>query len=378
MLPWLFLSCQEGVETNKIRNKAPTQINLVESSDKDNLENLIQKINVVKLKTDIKLIAVHKAVFFDHNYYVLDKKTSNLLVFDDSGDYLRKIGEQGKGPGEYIEISDFEIDRKNGHILILAPYDKALYKFTLKGEFIERIVYNFYVNGGFVITYFATYVFKHDYAAPSHNMLTRTDANGKVIGEGFPFPKGTPMKMIGSSGGLHKQGKSNYFTQATSSLIYEVQDSITPLYQFNFGTDTWKEEDKYNIDGFIKRTNKFQASYLNNLYCDTDEVLAFQFAKGKFLRKGFYFKETGKVLAVPFNLNDSFLYRILDLPIGIKNDKFISSLSYNFYETMMASEEAIEFKDSYPGLYKDFLINLASFKANDNPYLLIYEVKDHN
>ncbi len=373
----ILASCKKEPKLNEVQNKKPRQINLVEFSEKENLADYIQKINVVKLKTEYKLVGIDKVVYYHGDYYTLDKKTSQLIVFDSNGNYLRKIGERGNGPGEYKKIRDFEIDRKNQQILILSAYNKALYKFTLAGKFITRIVFDFYVNQGFVITDNDTYVFMHGFSSDTFRVLTRTNTEGEIINNSIPFPKNTPVKSFSYTGGLHKQGKSNYFTGATSSLIYEVQDHITPLYQFNFGKDTWKEEDRYELNKFIKAGNKFNISFLDNFYCDTDKVLAFKFSKGKNFRKGFYFKETNKVLAVPFNLEDSFLYRFLHIPIGIKDNQFISSIDYSFYQRMMISEEASEFKESYSEYHDNLNNELEEFSEYDNPYLLIYEIKDN-
>ena len=374
----LFISCKKEMESYHIKKREPKQISLMESSKKENLEDFIKKIEIVKLKTDIKLVGINKIVHFEDQYYVLDKKTSQLLIFDNNGSFVRKIGERGRGPAEYQKILDFEIDKTSKQILVLAHYDKALYKFTFSGDFIERTVFDFFVNSGFALSNKNTYIFMPGIASSNSHSLVRTDTDGNIIGYDFPFPKNMPIKGIDFSGGLHKQGKTNYFTEPTSSIIYEVNDSIVPLYQFNFGSNTWKEKDRYDIDKFIHKFMKFEGgAFLNNFYCDTDSVLAFQFSKGRYKRKGYYFKDTNKAIAAPYNLEDSFIYKIIKEPVGIRGNRFISSLDYVLYEKLMASQEAIDFKESYPEFYNTLKHDLRDFTENDNPYLLIYEVKEN-
>jgi len=60
-----------------------------------------------------------------------------LLVFTGNGDFIRKVGRNGKGPGEYNQIQDFSISKSNGNLLILDL-----------GKVIEYDVY-----GNFVKTY---------------------------------------------------------------------------------------------------------------------------------------------------------------------------------------------------------------------------------
>ena len=47
----------------------------------------------------------------DQNWLVFDpfNKTSNLLLYDQNGDFVRYIGKKGKGPGEYIESGYFGV-----------------------------------------------------------------------------------------------------------------------------------------------------------------------------------------------------------------------------------------------------------------------------
>lgn len=373
----IFASCKKEKNYSEVANREPKQINISESSNKEKLEDYIYDFRVVKLKTDVKLINIDKVKYFNNNYYVLDKKTSNLLVFDKEGDYIKKIGERGKGPGEYKKITDFEIDEKREEILILSEPNKAMFKFALNGDFKKRISFKFFVHG-FIMAKNDTYVFMSGRSSSTYHTLTTTDLNGNIISNNIPFPKNIKIKSFGYSGGIHKQGVSNYFTETTSSLIYEIQDSIIPMYQFNFGGDTWKEQDKFDLDRFSEENKKSKISYLLNFYCDTDSVMAFRFRNGKYYRKGFYFKNSNKVLAAPFNLEDSFLYRLLSSPIGIKSNNFISSLNYSLYDAIRNSKESEKFKQLYPEFQDSIDKNLKDFSEYDNPYLLIYEIKDNN
>jgi hypothetical protein len=57
---------------------------------------------------------------FDDKIYILDISADNkLCVFDKAGSFLYQIGNKGNGPGEYINATDFTIDRKGKRIYIL-------------------------------------------------------------------------------------------------------------------------------------------------------------------------------------------------------------------------------------------------------------------
>lgn len=78
---------------------------------------------------------VAKIEEFNKEYYVLDKTIQKcVLVFDEHGKYLRRIGRIGQGPGEYAQIYDFTVNRRIGCVAVLSGLSKV-YVYDLKGEF---------------------------------------------------------------------------------------------------------------------------------------------------------------------------------------------------------------------------------------------------
>ena len=43
------------------------------------------------------------------NLYVIDKKATEIKVFNSSGEYVKTLGRNGKGPGEFLDISSIDI-----------------------------------------------------------------------------------------------------------------------------------------------------------------------------------------------------------------------------------------------------------------------------
>ena len=49
-----------------------------------------------------------KYIFKNHNIYISDRKNS-VHIFSDSGKYVNSIARRGRGPGEYLVVSDFDV-----------------------------------------------------------------------------------------------------------------------------------------------------------------------------------------------------------------------------------------------------------------------------
>ena len=61
-----------------------------------------------------------------------------LLIFDQNGRFLNKIGKRGRAPGEYGAIDHFYISKKQ-EIVIFDPILLSLHFYTLNNRFIKSI-----------------------------------------------------------------------------------------------------------------------------------------------------------------------------------------------------------------------------------------------
>ena len=78
--------------------------------------------------------------------YVVASSTS-LQIFDDDGRFVRRIGREGDGPGEFSRVIDAHV--VGGQLVALDNANRAWSIFNLAGEFIERRPYG-YATGPFV------------------------------------------------------------------------------------------------------------------------------------------------------------------------------------------------------------------------------------
>lgn len=97
---------------------------------------------IIPLETNSNCIIqkIDRIDFFKSKIYILDTKSSRLMTFDTNGHYINDIGRQGNGNGEYLEISDFSIDRKNEVVYIWDEFTGNAVKYDLRsGKYINTI-----------------------------------------------------------------------------------------------------------------------------------------------------------------------------------------------------------------------------------------------
>lgn len=107
------------------------------------LSSLIKNVHVVPLETkgEILIGRINKLLIHNNQLFILDMTfAKSLFVFNKDGSFSHKIGSIGKGPGEYINISDFSIDTKNNVIYILDSHSqKVNLHDTATGKYIKSV-----------------------------------------------------------------------------------------------------------------------------------------------------------------------------------------------------------------------------------------------
>jgi len=81
-----------------------------------NLSDVAEKVELVKLETDSNALIgqVDKMIAGDGVFYLVDKQlAATVLVYDEEGHFLRKIGEKGHASNEYINLTDVSVGDGN-------------------------------------------------------------------------------------------------------------------------------------------------------------------------------------------------------------------------------------------------------------------------
>ena len=200
----------------------------------------------------------------NNTYYVIDPRhTHQIHRFNQNGNYLNSIGSQGRGPNEYLHLTDVMVD-DNGNITIHSVGESSLLTYSPEGLFLERkeLSYSperFASLNGFNYHYMGTAGAGMDYR------LYVTDKSGETIGALLPSPTApsTPSTRTFS-----QYGSTLNLCPSEGNDIYQLKDGKMEIkYSFNFGIYTIPDE-------------YYKCS-------DYRELLDF-FAKGMALKHAFY------------------------------------------------------------------------------------------
>ncbi len=131
ILLFTISSCKEELASNKY------DLDTFHSIDSD---ELFKKIEVVILDS-VPIHPISAIINMDyHNglFYLQDWFRTSLLVYNEAGEYVRSIGTKGRGPGEFEDVRDFQINRFTGNIEILGNMVPIILIFDTQGNYITK------------------------------------------------------------------------------------------------------------------------------------------------------------------------------------------------------------------------------------------------
>ncbi len=291
-------------------------------------ENFIKTFNIEtatiqefkKLKTvlsDVKFIylqkdsshqigKIFKILFRNGKIYISDRfKTKALFIYQKDGKLIKIISKLGKGEGEYLDLTDFNINPTNNNIYI---YDAQLRKILIysdNGDFVRTVKFDF-IAGSFVLS-------NGKIIFDKFNMLERNGNNifdnnlivcnkeGKPIKGYLPIDKELFMYNFGPMNGLRKYKNHILYLPPISNQIFSYnakQESISKLYYLDFGKK-WPDDAffKANLpishsDIFKKFKQKGLINFLN--FIENDKYLCIGFYLGADKVLGFISKADGR------------------------------------------------------------------------------------
>lgn len=110
-------------------------------------DSLIDDISYIKLETndDCLIGNIHQILCSKDYIFVLDMFVANaVFCFDKQGNFVRRIGKVGQGPGEYTRLCKMCLTSDQKQIVL---YDwTRLHYYDLKGNHIKDVSPGFYVN----------------------------------------------------------------------------------------------------------------------------------------------------------------------------------------------------------------------------------------
>jgi hypothetical protein len=399
---------EERLNITKITiNKIP-ELKILSYSD------LFDSIRLIKLETKKESLIgrIDKILFYNNFYLILDMVQSKAVFqFDDEGNFLRKIGQKGKGPGEFLEPYDIAIDQFSNKIIIYSGRKLLFYDF--QGNYIEEIkldygLRSFSVLDKDIFAYYFDYKKGENPKTSKFNLLL-VNKKGKILNRAFDA-KENIYPSLGSRSFFNVSNDKLLVSPSYSNILYRVDiESIIPNYCIDFDKYTIPREfvlsSKSDII-FYKELKKSNYAFLRDFF-ETHNYLAFSFVYKGMIYSCYFSKKTGSIKFANCFINNLFgLFTESsmiattngDLLIGYfepsNNESYKKILNTSLIEGHELKKEYMKYVESwglFPELIRVYVKKIESTTFNptkedietinslsplDNPVLVVHKIKE--
>lgn len=185
--------------------------------------------------------------------YVMDTWMRKLVAFDWDGNAVMSVGMRGRGPGEYMNVDGFDIDKEGNIYIIDGNLDKVLV-YNKNGKFIKEVkplceidILKVLDNGNYLfqVSSWEAKVF----AAGQQLMVT--DSAFNKISELLRYSSFKDDNFLLSDNKIIKTENGFFYHKPIDDYVYFLNNDgqIKQTYFFDFGSDKVPDESKKDVEG---------------------------------------------------------------------------------------------------------------------------------
>lgn len=240
----LLFSCRQPSDTTEVvKFLMPTQEGLTNFLDK------VRHIRLIPLNdSSLTYFGNDPDIFYDkQEFYVADKNGNGKVYrINDNGNLISIIGEKGRGPNEYLDIKNIQVEGDT--VYIFSSPNITISKFLTDGSFISKNTID--INAQQAIVQDAKLIAYAGFGmeVPYRYIILNNQKIKYLLKS-----KEKVMSFSENTNVFYKNNKDLFAREAYSNIIYRYADDFIPYLTFDFG--------KYNIpDDFFAFGDSFVAS----------------------------------------------------------------------------------------------------------------------
>lgn len=300
----------------------------------DNLSKLFEVVDLVKLEEadDALFRTITQLKVVDNKVYILDLISNKILCFNIDGTFNRVLCAAGQGPGEYTQLTSFDIDSQSGSLIVTDADVKTIVydldTFRFRREMKSSI--------GYTICCMQDKLLGFNYVKLEHNEtrydghIVMADTLLNVERDALPISYESGYVMFPACR-FYKYNESVCTFPPFDDQIYEWKDqTFTPKYTLSFGgKDVFKaqgleaKESNYNYLKDLREGNEIWG--INPVETKGNLIVSYWCGNDSYV--GVYDKATQTASSYPF-ANPS-EYQLLSNIHHSYNDELVAVVGLN-------------------------------------------------
>ena len=329
--------------------------------------NLISNIEYIPLETNEECLIgnISRLIYRNERFYLFDLFiTNSIYVFNRKGKFIYKIDKVGKGPGEYVSISDFDVDDNDNIYVFDAGGKRRLICYKEQGGVFESIkppksfIEFKFINNNKLIAYLP---FSKKGIEGGYAIMDKTGGGSEEI---IPFRKQIDNDQhFYETSHIFRSEKSIYFSPRYTNEIYKVKDNkASKVYSFSYDV---RPSEEYISDLLNRKVqyleNDNYVLSISGIY-DTDNTIVVSFKHRKHMNL-FISKESGNKV----------LMRNMSIDTGFNNHNIYGSTGEQFIG-VTSNIDNVDINNL--NISEETRSELEMRETNSNPVLVLFKMKD--
>jgi hypothetical protein len=341
-------------------------------------EDIIESYHYIQLETtSASLLGEIKGLkIVDDQMFI--RHQDAITVFNMDGKFLFTIDAIGRGPGEYVAISDWSIDK--GVVYVYDHVQSQLELFDSKtGVHQESIKLPYSVVELQMVDqhmYADRLMMKNEWVQNSDRLLTTDLRNPTDITAFYP---GDREDVPNNWHQLFSYNKEVYFLSPAFNKLYKVKkDHVVPYIFFDFGAKNMTPEVLSDNQNLSKLYNGNYWFGISNIYENSHYIFG-SMLSGSFENRYLLFnKKTRKNLIVKTDAVKNYPYRHVTAPDAVYKEAFYKVhplwvIRFMKSNTKSKAKILTDEQKTDPAFMK---LTEATIGIDDNPWVAVYHIKE--
>jgi hypothetical protein len=350
------------------------------------LSQIADDISYIPLDNSLPISLIYSPRYFTDNSIYLSALNNGIIAFDRKGKLIRKIGSIGRGPGEYVNYTQFTVNDKNETVYVL---DGNIIKVHSKtGSFLRSISLKEFGDGADAVEFnnsklFVSYPLQ--FTGIKYDWIILDTLGNLVKKNERTVPSFTSNWLIG--GGMYKFENGIHHWSPYNDTVFSILPDLNYEASFIFSQGEHRLP-KSDIDDIFKIKLYFNPYKV----FETRRFLVIKYLFNKKVTIALIDKKSEKsyltyLESEPSVIGDNFIggiYNDLDGGAMFQPENYFSEGNREFLVGLVNAYQikalltSFEFKKSipkYPEKKKEFERLANSLKETDNPVLMICRLK---
>lgn len=239
------------------------------------LSDFIDSVSFLPIVSDrdILIADIADVRCFKGHFYIWDSKSESIVEVDGLGNIVQVLSKQGRAPGEYLNITAFDVNPSNGDIHIYDGGSRQILIYDCSGNFLRKVAVSDVIRDFSVFSNEEYVFYTPDYMKGNRRGLWRVDRQGNFkeqlvsIDENFRYGGIYPkyLRRIDDET-VCLMGGEDY-----DRIYHLTKDAVTVPYKLDIDRKISEELKRRNES---ERSEKYAGvCYTKNDYMETDNLM---------------------------------------------------------------------------------------------------------